>query len=698
MQDKIQAFIDSYESITILVNKSINNPNKRFYISDMGNKTELEILASYEEYAFYKYIARFIPSIQLYKEYIVSDEDNNSTILRSGSIIRTPQFEYLFRYDGPLGVEYTKEKSIFRIWSPVAKEIILELHNNGKIEKINLYYTDNGVWQIDVEKDLEGYGYIYYVRTFDKLVKINDPYAISSSSNGELNYVIDINKLYKMTNKKPYFSGKYTDSIIYEASIRDFTVDLNNEKKGTFLGLLENNPTKNNIPTGLEYIKELGITHLQLLPTYDFGGVDDEKKNKSYNWGYNPEQYFIPCGWYSMNPNDPYSRINELLKLIDKAHEMGIRIVMDVVFNHVYKYELFAFDHLVPGYFFRVEADGRLSNATGCGNVIATERYMASRFVIDVLKFYAKIYNVSGFRFDLMGLLDIDTLNNAYEELNKIDNTIMLYGEGWNMMNPLPDEKRPHMFNHMKIPNYAFFNDRYRDFVRGSQWNKTPGYAFGDGKSLYDLHQLLLGSCIDYFKFNQPTQSINYVECHDNYTMYDYGRYSLEREQFDSFEACKLAIQIILVSQGIPFIHAGQEFFRTKMGIENSYNANDSINRIDYERRDKHINVIESIKDLISIRKSYDVFRLSTKDEILNRIHNLDGITGNNITGILLEDKDFNLIVVIKNNKSLNIINLDNTKMIYDGSRKCDINNDRFVLSEPGIYIFRKEKNHGIRW
>ncbi|MGM9969865.1 MAG: type I pullulanase [Anaeroplasma sp.] len=698
MQGKIQAYIDSFEYITILVDKHLNNINKKFYLYDDTKKIELEVVKSYEEYSFFKYIVRSIENLELHKDYQIKDENGHLTLLKSGSIVRTEEFAKKFNYDGPLGFEYHKDKTIFRIWSPVAKEIVLELYDNDEINKYHLKYTQKGLWEIEIKGDLEGYGYIYYVRVFNELVEINDPYAISSAENGSLNYVIDINKLYKMKYPKPEFSGIYTDAIIYEASIRDFTCDLYGNNKGTYLGMIEDNALNTKNPIGINYISSLGITHLQLMPTFDFGGIDDIKKNSKYNWGYNPEQFFVPSGWYSRKPNDPYSRINELLELIDNIHKKGLRVVMDVVFNHVYKCEIFSFDHLVPGYFYRVESDGKLSNASGCGNVIATERYMASRFVIDVLKYYAKVFNISGFRFDLMGLLDINTLNNAKKELEKIDKAIMLYGEGWNMNNPLPDEYRPHMFNHDKMPGYAFFNDRYRDFVKGSQWNKISGYTFGDQKSHYELNQLLMGSCIDYFKFSEPVQSINYVECHDNYTLFDFGKYYLGKDDDDTIEACKLALEIILVSQGIPFIHAGEEFFRTKKGIENSYCSNDSVNRIDYRRRDKYISFIDTIKDLINIRKKYPVLRLATKKEIENRIHCLDGLSSVHTTGLLLEDRDYNLIIIIKNDKSAIEISLDDSCLIFDGEKSCNKKYNSYILAKPGVYIFKKEKENAINW
>ncbi|HIT43574.1 TPA: type I pullulanase [Candidatus Avacholeplasma faecigallinarum] len=693
MLERMKAFIDSFETITILVDKNIRTKGKSFYLLEDGKKKKLDILQNYEEYEFYKYIVKNIPNLLLNKEYYIIDNEQNKCLLKSGSIIRTKEFDEKFSYDGPLGFEYSKDKTIFRVWTPVAKQVEVEIWNKNEKMRLPFVYKDRGLWECEVSQDLDGYAYLLYVRVFEDFKCICDPYAISSSSNGEYNYVIDINKLYKLKNPKPQFSGVYTDAIIYEASVRDFTYYLNNENQGTFMGLIENYPTKSLEPTGLSYISSLGITHLQLLPIFDFGGVDDIKKNSLYNWGYNPEQYFVPSGWYSKRPDDPYSRLNELLQFIDECHRKKIRVNMDVVFNHVYKIEEFPFDYLVPGYAYRVDEYGKLTNSSFCGNDFATERYMCSKFVVDVLKYYAKVFQISGFRFDLMGLLDIETLNKAYEELKTIDDGIMVYGEGWNMQSTIPDNQKPHMYNHNKIPQYAFFNDRFRDIVRGNQFKQDLGYAFGGNKSIYEIYHLNLGSCLDYFKFQSPTQSINYVECHDNYTMYDFGKTYLRLDEQKVLDGCRLALEMILVSQGIPFIHAGEEFFRTKQGVENSYDTKDSINKIDYSRRDKFIRNVQTIRELISLRKKYDVLRRSDCKIIKNSSFPLEGLIDINTFAILLECQDYQLGIIIKNSYEQKEVEANEFIMVFDGYGRCHVKQEKFTLTAPGVYLFEGVKN-----
>ena len=691
-REKIKAYVDSYDIITVLVDKSIDNESKEFYLLSGNKKIKLEKLDYYMECDFNKYLVRMLPDvIILHKEYYIVDESNNKGLLRSGAIVRDPRFDERFAYDGPLGAIYSKSKTIFRMWTPVAKEVRISIFKDDYKETFDLKYTKDNVWEYVHNGDIEGYGYLYHIRVFEEFDDVLDPYSLSSSANAKFNYVVDTNKFYKMKNKKPEFSGDYTDAIIYEVNIKDFTQDLPGPRKGCYLGMLDNRPTKGG-PTGIEYIKSLGVTHVQLLPTFDFEGVDDIEKTVKYNWGYNPVQYFVPSGWYSEKPNDPYSRINELLQLIDAFHGAGIRVNMDVVFNHVYETKYLALGKLNPGYDFRVDLGGMKSNASGCGNVLATERRMVRRLVNDVLTYFTKVFNVSGFRFDLMGLLDIDTLKMVEDNLRSIDETVMLYGEGWNMLNPLQEDLRPTIRNNKKLPGYAFFNDKFRDAIRGSQWNKTPGYAFNADNSSFDLENLIKGSCQEFYCFQRPTQTINYVECHDNYTFFDYGTTSLMADEYQVIDAARVAMSIILVSEGVPFIHAGEEFFRTKQGVENSYKSRGLINKFSYSRRDKYIQGVRMVQDLISIRKDYPVFRLNTAKKIANQVHTLMGFNDEHRTGFVFIDDKYELFVIIKNDYKDDTLDVGDVTLIFDGYKRCDFKVNKYTFKNPGVYILRKDK------
>ena len=684
----INAYIDSYEYITILIDKSIYNENKKFFISGEEDQKELEIINSYDDGLRYKYICKN-EGFLLNKDYYITDEDDNSVMLMSGSIIREERFDAEFYYDGWLGYKYSKEFTIFRIWSPVAKEIFLCLNDGKKEEEYMLEYVDRGVWEVRIYKDLDGIRYNYLVRTFDKFIYSLDPNGIASCANSRYNYVIDKNKCYKMKYNKPEFSGEYPDAVIYEASIRDFTINAP-KNPGNYLTMVDDSLKISPV----KYMSYLGITHVQLLPLIDFYGVDDLKKNVKYNWGYNPVQYMVPSGWYSKNPDDAYSRINELREMIDNFHKEGIRVITDVVFNHVYDPKTFPFDILVPGYAYRINPDGSYNNASGCGNTLATERLMVRKYFLDVIKYWMEMFDVSGFRFDLMGLIDIKTLNEIKALARQIDPKCMLYGEGWNMPTTYPSSDLGIMYNYHKMDGYAFFNDRFRDVFRGSQFSRTGGFIFNDSLNLYDVLHLLLGSCLDYFKFNDPSRTINYLECHDNYTLYDYSKFVLKRDDNDALSSLRLGMQIIMISQGVPFIHAGMEVYHSKMGVENSYNSSDYINSMKFENFSNHKGDIAGLVDLVRIRKKYDVFRLKNPIDIRERIHLLEGLTNNQMISLLYQGDGYEIIAIIKNDFQSLPIDYLNAIMIFDGKKEVNKKVDSIVLEDKGVYLFLKEREN----
>ena len=684
MNKNIMGYIDTYNEINIIYSKKVKSIAKSFYLysgDDMLEKLTINYVSN--EGSITKVSVKVSNKLNLHVNYYILDNLNNQIPVYTGSVVRTTEFESSYFFGGKLGFIYSKESTIFRIWSPVASSIYVELvYPTGKKSKRELCYSQKGVWEVEIHGDLDGVAYIYYAKVFDKYRRINDPYGISSSANGKYNYVININKLYKMQYTKPKFTGNYCDAVIYEASIRDLTHHSDNKNKDSFLGLVDGGH--------LDYIKELGVTHLQLMPIYDFGGVDDIEKDEEYNWGYNPEQYFVPNGWYSSNPDDPYSRINELLELIDECHKRGLNVVMDVVFNHVYEKAKFPFEVLVPGYFYRVDGFGNYTNTSGCGNDIASEKRMCSRFIIDNLKFWADIYHMSGFRFDLMGLLDIETLNKAYLELKEIDPNIMVYGEGWNMPNTIPDAFRPHLYNHFKMPKYAFFNDKYRDLLKGNQWDKNAGIAFGRGGQIYDLFHLVTGCCLDHYRFEHPSQSINYTECHDNYTMYDYGKYVLKLDEDAIIDGCRLALQIIAISYGAFFMHAGQEFYRTKQGEENSYKSNDKINIYDLERKAKYAADIKGLASLLKLRKKYPEFRIDNPVIIEKRVKTVEHLCTDNVLVYTINGVSNKFSIVIKNTKDSFKFQCPGN-MIFNGHQHCNMIGPDYVLSDVGVYIFIEE-------
>ena len=696
MKEKFYAYLDSFNRITIIYpKKNLGSPNeKSFYIQVEDEMLEMEVVQREELAKDYKFSCLLPETISLNIEYSIVDEVNNSAVLKSGSIVRTDLFEILYSYNGDdLGFTYTKEATTFKVWSPVAKEIEIEIVDlKGNIKFYDLKPQPRGVWAITIEGDLDSYQYRYRIRNGASFKTCLDPYGIASGANANHNYVIDLNKTYQFKYPRPEFSGRMVDAVIYELHLRDFTIAVKENKyAGKYLGMLEEFNTPLGRMNAVNYIKELGVTHVQIMPFYDFGGVDEEDPDKWYNWGYNPVQYNVPEGWYSTDPENPYTRINELKKLIDEFHHAGIRVIMDVVYNHVYDYKSFPFEALVPGYFFRYDENGNMFNASGCKNDVASERKMVSKFISDSTKYWVEEFKIDGFRFDLMGLLDIETINNIYIGLKAHDQKGIMYGEGWNMPSTIPDSQRANMNNHMQMPNVGFFNDRFRNIIKGNQWDHSYGFACGAMTNYLDILYLITGSCVDNYLFSSPNQSINYVECHDNYTFYDAMKVLNKLTDDEIKEGARLALSLVLISQGVPFIHAGEEFYRSKSLVENSYQSQDKINQIDWNQAFENIEFIRQVKDLIEIRKTYNCFRYDKRSVIKDRVK-IDDVDGYlRSIKILMKGIDESIIVVIKNNEKYDYIDFKGmVTMLFDGKKKSNKLIASVELKAKGVYIFRK--------
>ena len=382
--------------------------------------------------------------------------------------------------------------------------------------------------------------------------------------------------------------------------------------------------------TGLDYLKSLGITHVQLLPIFDYSSesVDETKLNISqYNWGYDPQNYNAPEGSYSTNPYLPAVRIHELKRLVQTLHDNGIRVIMDVVYNHVYNPFSMSFAKLVPGYYFRYKYNGEFANGSGCGNDIASERKMVRKYILDSVLYWAKEYHVDGFRFDLMGLHDIDTINEIRCRLNEIDPSIMIIGEGWWLDTPLPEKVKANQFNAAKMPGIGHFNNHLRDALRGGVFSgNDPGFISGKPNLEMEIKKSIAGGIHfsnEIFSFaHEPNQTVNYVESHDNHTLWDKLLLTCGNEPEEiRIRMHMLATAIVLTSQGISFLHAGQEFFRTKGGMDNSYNAPTEMNQLDWERCSTFEKEVQNVRELISIRKKHPAFRMRTAEQIRTHLH-----------------------------------------------------------------------------
>lgn len=625
------------------------------------------------------------------------------------------EFNEKYNYDGKLGVIYSKKSSEFKLWAPLAEQVELVLYgkdynaleSNKTIIKMNK--ENRGVWRARINEDLSGEYYNYLVRNNGKTYESVDPYAKAVSINGEKSMVIDM----ESTNPKGWSNDKkpilndVTDSIIYEAHIRDLTKDeasgVITELRGKYIGaVLENSKIKGtSITTGLDHLKELGITHIHLLPVFDYESIDERYDSPdNYNWGYDPQNYNVPEGSYSTNPYEGAVRISEFKEMVYKFHQAGIRVVMDMVYNHTYNLES-PLNLTVPGYYYRKDQYGRYSNGSGCGNETASERYMFRKYMIDSVLYWAKEYHIDGFRFDLMGLHDLETMRIIRNELNKVDKSIIMYGEGWTCYDtPLNINESAVKNNICKFDDLqiAAFSDDARDSIKGSVFLKES-LGFVNGGDNYEesikyticastKHDEIDLSKVVYSKSfwaNEPYQTITYDSAHDNNTLFDKLRMSCKDENEEELlKMNKLAAAIVLTSQGISFLHEGEEFARVKENlqgeiIENSYNSSDYTNELKWLRKQRYIDLFNYYKGLIKLRKEYKAFRMNSNKEIQNNISFMakgNEFKDNHIVGYIINIEDYNdsysKIAVIFNANKYNVeVDLDEGKwnVLVDGEK-----------------------------
>ncbi|AIM15928.1 MULTISPECIES: type I pullulanase [Neobacillus] len=626
------AYLDEMATITILMPLSYHHGlSSSFTITQGSLKSPLTIVNRVQIENYQKYTCKLNEEFCFGTQYWVLDEHGGQTDLQIGAIIRTEEFDKKFYYEGnDLGVIYSTIESGFKLWAPTATQVKLKLRNpkTKYSEIIKMKREDVGVWSVVVRKNLEYYHYSYLVQVNQEWREVVDPYVKAVSANGDMGVIVDLNKTRREKPVLPPLENP-VDAIIYETHIRDFTIHPNSGvgHKGLYLGVAERGTrSANGELTGLSYVKDLGVTHIEFLPFNDFAGVDELNPLSKYNWGYNPIHFNAPEGSYSTDPSDPYARIHELKEMIHQIHEAGLRVIMDVVYNHVYIREESSFEKILPGYYFRHNEMGLPSNGTGVGNDIASERRMVRKFIVDSVEFWLKEYHVDGFRFDLMGILDVETMNEVRKVCDRLGNDILIIGEGWNLNTPLPLQKKANIANQAKLPSIGQFNDQFRDSIKGSTFNlHDKGYAFGNKHYFEAAVEAIMGS-VGFHKrskriFNEPFQSVNYIECHDNHTLWDKIEACLPNvDEEIRMKIHRLATGIVLLSQGIPFLHSGQEFLRTKEGDSNSYQSPDSINQLDWDRKSKYKENVNYIKGLIQIRKAYSCFRMRKTVDIQNRI------------------------------------------------------------------------------
>lgn len=550
-------------------------------------------------------------------------------------------------YNGDdLELSVNSQGAKFTLWSPEATAAQVLIYptdrNSSPTDTIIMSKGENGTWRANFPGNNYGKFYTFRIQHGGKWLKETPGiWAKAVGTNGERAAIVD----FSTTNPAGWESDKgpavknINDAIIYEMHHRDFSMHPSSGivNKGKFIALTENG-TKSILgdKTGIDHLKELGITHVHILPSYDYNSVDETQlPSNNYNWGYDPLNYNAPEGSYSTNPANPTARITEMKQMIKALHDAGIGVVMDVVYNHTANNDDSNFSLTAPGYYYRYRPDGTYSDASGCGNETASDHQQMRDFIVNSVKYWAKEYHIDGFRFDLMAIHDTETMNEVAKALKEINPSIFVYGEGWTAGDsPLPLERRALKENVSKMDGIAVFSDDIRDAIKGHYSNAADrGFATGKPGNEETVKIGIVASTahpqVDYSKGNNskfayatsPKQIINYVSCHDDLTLTDKLAKSMpEASEATRQRAARLAQTIVFTSQGTPFMFAGEEVFRDKKGVHNSYKSPDSINAIDWSLKNKNSDQFHYYQELIKLRKAHPAFRMTTADEIARNI------------------------------------------------------------------------------
>lgn len=560
-------------------------------------------------------------------------------------------------------MEYSPIETKFTLWAPTAEEVRVLLYDSGNegsaYQTLSLEMGEDGIWNTSIKEDLKGKFYTFNVKVNGKW--LGDTPGIMAKAvgvNGKRAAVIDLRSTDPegwANDVRPLLKD-YADIIVYEMHHRDFSLDSVSgiRNKGKFLALTElGTTTSQGEKTGIDHLKELGVTHVHILPSYDYASVDESKPDKAqYNWGYDPQNYNVPDGSYSTDPYKPDVRIKEFKQMVQALHKAGIRVVLDVVYNHTFNTEESNFERTVPGYFYRQTKDGKPANGSGCGNETASDRAMMRKYMVESVLYWINEYHIDGFRFDLMGIHDIETMNEIRAAVDKIDPSIFIYGEGWAASAPQLDQEELAMkANIYKMPHIAAFSDEMRDGLRGG-WDDDRKGAFLIGQPGHEMsikfglvgavkHPQVINDSVNYSKEPwalQPTQMISYVSCHDDMCLADRLKATMpDATDEERASLHKLAETFVFTSQGVPFIFAGDEMMRDKKGIHNSYNSPDSINTIDWRNKTIHHDVFDYVRELITLRKNHPAFRMGDADKVRQYMEFLP-VEGSNLVAFILKD------------------------------------------------------------
>ena len=609
----------------------------------------------------------------------------NKTIIEYSSVDDYPVYE-----NADLWTQYSPESTIFSIWSPTAEAVKLHLYEKGdggeSTESMDLKTSKPGLWTKKVNRDLNGQYYTYQVQVNGEwLNETPGIYAAAVGVNGQRAMVID----FESTDPPGWAEDRgpevkvHNEVIIYELHVRDITTHPNSgsSKTGKYLGLVEKG-TKGPqmVSTAIDHMKELGITHVHLLPSYDHYSIEETKLDSAqFNWGYDPQNYNVPEGSFSSDPFNAEVRIKEFKQMVKAFHDEGIGVILDVVYNHTGRTEESNFNQEVPKYYYRLNEDGSWSDASACGNETASERPMMRKYIIESVKHWVDEYHIDGFRFDLMGIHDIETMNQVAAELEEMNPNLFVYGEGWTAGgSPLPREEQALKRNTVKLVNVSAFSDDLRDGLKGSVFvDEETGFVSGAADKEENIKIGVVGSInhpqVDYSVVkdaeghwaNEPWQAVSYVTCHDNHTLYDKLNISRPDASIELIKAMhKLSNAIVLTTQGMAFLHAGVEMMRTKGGEHNSFESPDEVNRIDWNWKVEHKDVFEYHKSLIQLRKNHPAFRMPTAKMVKEKLtffENKPGLVGYQISDNANGDEWKEIIVYYNSNTTNQVVDISGT-------------------------------------
>ncbi len=604
-----------------------------------------------------------------------------AAVLTLGCTVTTEQFPPKEGSVQELG--YTQERSEFSLWAPTADSARVLLYEDGleglPYEVLEMKKnTADGSWKAVAEGDLAGRFYTFRVNVSGQwLEETPGIFATAVGVNGHRAAIVD----FRSTDPEGWAEDcrpelrSFADAVVYEMHHRDFSISGNSgispEHRGKFLALTESGTRgPRGVRTGVDHLVELGVTHVHILPSFDYASVDETRlEDNVYNWGYDPVNYNVPDGSYSTDPYDPACRIREFKEMVQALHKAGIRVVLDVVYNHVSDAASQAFERTVPGYFFRMREDGSFADGSACGNETASDREMMRRFMVESVCWWVEEYHIDGFRFDLMGIHDIETMNAIRAAVSGIDPSVLIYGEGWAASAPLYDGSLLAMkANTWEMPGIAAFSDEMRDALRGPFSDNSKAGFLGGVPDLEESVKFGVAGAVqhpgvDYSAVNysdtcwasEPTQMISYISCHDDMCLRDRLTATLPgASEAELLRLDKLGQTVVFTSQGIPFIYAGEELFRTKQGVHNSYNSPDAINAIDWSFKNRYSDLYDYYRGLIALRKAHPAFRLGDADQVREHLEFLDapdGVVAWRLTGHAGGDPCEEIVVVINSRK-----------------------------------------------